>query len=216
MQITSPRTLLPNGHRDATMVLVAYRHGLRVAELVDRRRDQVDFRAGTLKSVESGGARPARTRSSATNCANRPWQATVWPDPSTQTVRESRAIRRGEGHARKPPRSLWWSRDRAPGETHGQLCTKMELSAKEKFAVRDTLSGSSMPYILWLHTPKHALNSSHFERRIAPDLQSVLTDCGERSVRRFASLRALKNIGRKRCIDAHSLLQLRLLRLSPL
>jgi integrase len=36
------------GHRDATMVLVAYRHGLRVAELVDLRWDQVDFATGTL------------------------------------------------------------------------------------------------------------------------------------------------------------------------
>src|SRR5215472_10814433 len=31
------------GHRDATMILVAYRHGLRVAELVDLRWDQVDL-----------------------------------------------------------------------------------------------------------------------------------------------------------------------------
>ena len=37
-----------HGHRDATMILVAYRHGLRVSELVDLRWDQVDFRAATL------------------------------------------------------------------------------------------------------------------------------------------------------------------------
>jgi integrase len=36
------------GHRDATMILVAYRHGLRVAELVDLRWEQVDFRTATL------------------------------------------------------------------------------------------------------------------------------------------------------------------------
>ena len=36
------------GHRDATMILVAYRHGLRVAELVDLRWDQVDFRTANL------------------------------------------------------------------------------------------------------------------------------------------------------------------------
>ena len=36
------------GHRDATMLLVAYRHGLRVSELVDLRWDQVDFRTATL------------------------------------------------------------------------------------------------------------------------------------------------------------------------
>jgi site-specific recombinase XerD len=36
------------GHRDATMVLVAYRHGLRVSELVDLRWDQVEFRTATM------------------------------------------------------------------------------------------------------------------------------------------------------------------------
>jgi len=33
-----------HGHRDATMVLVAYRHGLRASELTDLRWEQVDFR----------------------------------------------------------------------------------------------------------------------------------------------------------------------------
>jgi site-specific recombinase XerC len=32
-----------NGHRDATMILVAYRHGLRAAEVVALRWDAVDF-----------------------------------------------------------------------------------------------------------------------------------------------------------------------------
>jgi site-specific recombinase XerD len=36
------------GHRDATMILVGYRHGLRVSELVDLRWDQVEFRTATL------------------------------------------------------------------------------------------------------------------------------------------------------------------------
>jgi type 1 fimbriae regulatory protein FimB/type 1 fimbriae regulatory protein FimE len=36
------------GHRDTTMILVAYRHGLRAAELVDLRWDQVEFRTATL------------------------------------------------------------------------------------------------------------------------------------------------------------------------
>jgi type 1 fimbriae regulatory protein FimB/type 1 fimbriae regulatory protein FimE len=36
------------GHRDATMILVAYRHGLRASELVGLRWDQVDFRTATL------------------------------------------------------------------------------------------------------------------------------------------------------------------------
>ena len=37
-----------HGHRDATMILLAYRHGLRAAELVDLRWEQIDFAAATL------------------------------------------------------------------------------------------------------------------------------------------------------------------------
>jgi integrase len=36
------------GHRDATMILVAYRHGLRVSELVDLRWDQIEFTSATM------------------------------------------------------------------------------------------------------------------------------------------------------------------------
>ena len=36
------------GHRDATMVLIAFRHGLRAAELVDLRWEQVDLKGGVL------------------------------------------------------------------------------------------------------------------------------------------------------------------------
>jgi len=36
------------GHRDATMILIAYRHGLRASELVDLRWDQIDFEQATL------------------------------------------------------------------------------------------------------------------------------------------------------------------------
>jgi type 1 fimbriae regulatory protein FimB/type 1 fimbriae regulatory protein FimE len=44
------------GHRDATMILVAYRHGLRVSELCALRWDQVDFARGLLhvRRVKSG------------------------------------------------------------------------------------------------------------------------------------------------------------------
>jgi type 1 fimbriae regulatory protein FimB/type 1 fimbriae regulatory protein FimE len=35
-------------HRDATMILVAYRHGLRASELTDLRWDQVDFASANL------------------------------------------------------------------------------------------------------------------------------------------------------------------------
>src|SRR5262249_9053791 len=43
-------------HRDATMTLVAYRHGLRPAELVDLRWDQLDFKTAILhvRRVKAG------------------------------------------------------------------------------------------------------------------------------------------------------------------
>jgi integrase len=41
-------------HRDATMILLAYRHGLRVSELVGLRREQVDLRQGLLHRRKNG------------------------------------------------------------------------------------------------------------------------------------------------------------------
>ena len=45
-----------HGHRDATMVLVAFRHGLRAAELVTLRWDAIDFAHGRLhvRRLKSG------------------------------------------------------------------------------------------------------------------------------------------------------------------
>src|SRR4029434_124279 len=37
------------GHRDATMILLGYRHGLRASELCDLQWSQVDFNSGTLR-----------------------------------------------------------------------------------------------------------------------------------------------------------------------
>ena len=44
------------GQRDATMILVTYRHGLRAAELVDLRWSQVDF---DNRGYTCGGSRTA-------------------------------------------------------------------------------------------------------------------------------------------------------------
>ena len=45
-----------HGHRDATMLLVAFRHGLRASEVCDLRWDQVDFNGAVLhvRKVKSG------------------------------------------------------------------------------------------------------------------------------------------------------------------
>ena len=44
------------GQRDATMVLMAYRHGLRCSELVALRWDQVDLEAGRLQVIRRKGS----------------------------------------------------------------------------------------------------------------------------------------------------------------
>ena len=41
-----------NGHRDATMILIAYRHGLRASELCGLRWDQIDLNSGRLHVQE--------------------------------------------------------------------------------------------------------------------------------------------------------------------
>jgi type 1 fimbriae regulatory protein FimB/type 1 fimbriae regulatory protein FimE len=44
------------GHRDATMLLVAYRHGLRASEICDLRWEQIDWNSATLhvRRVKNG------------------------------------------------------------------------------------------------------------------------------------------------------------------
>jgi integrase len=48
-----------NGHRDATMLLLAYRHGLRASELVDLRWDQIDFETASLAVRRAKKGSPA-------------------------------------------------------------------------------------------------------------------------------------------------------------
>jgi integrase len=70
------------GHRDALMVLLAFRHGLRPGEIVDLRWDQVDFKGATLhvRRLKNG-------------------------TPSTHplTGRELRALRRHQRESAKSP-----------------------------------------------------------------------------------------------------------------
>ena len=47
------------GHRDATMILVGFRHGLRASEVVDLRWDQVDFNRAVLHVRRVKGGTPS-------------------------------------------------------------------------------------------------------------------------------------------------------------
>jgi type 1 fimbriae regulatory protein FimB/type 1 fimbriae regulatory protein FimE len=48
-----------HGARDATLILLAYRHGLRVSELIDLRWEQVDLERGTLHVNRKKSGDPA-------------------------------------------------------------------------------------------------------------------------------------------------------------
>ncbi len=49
-----------HGHRDATLILLAYRHGLRVSELVALRSEQIDLKPGLCTSTGSRTGWPPR------------------------------------------------------------------------------------------------------------------------------------------------------------
>ena len=57
-----------NGHRDACMILIAYRHGLRARSLSICAGSRCTSAAPTSMSAGARRARPARTRSAAENC----------------------------------------------------------------------------------------------------------------------------------------------------
>jgi len=85
------------GHRDATMILLAFRHGLRASELVDLRWEQVDLKGGVLhiRRVKQGS-----------------------PATHPLTGRELRALRRLERQAAGSP-FVFMSERGAPFSTRG-------------------------------------------------------------------------------------------------
>jgi site-specific recombinase XerD len=86
------------GHRDSTMILLAYRHGLRAAELVDLRWDQIDFTQAVLhvRRVKKGS-----------------------PSTHPLTGRELRALRRLEREATIKSPFVFVSERGAPLSTAG-------------------------------------------------------------------------------------------------
>lgn len=57
--ITAAKGVGRHGHRDATLILIAFRHGLRVGELVALRWDQVDLKQGLLHVRRSKNGSPS-------------------------------------------------------------------------------------------------------------------------------------------------------------
>ena len=98
-----------NGHRDATMVLVAYRHGLRAGELVTLRWDAIDFAHGRLhvsrlKGSAEVGSSVVRPRAAGAT----PAQARAGPGVAVYLhVRARRAVHDRRAFARWSPGSAW-------------------------------------------------------------------------------------------------------------
>src|SRR5215470_7292633 len=56
------------GHRDATMILVAYRHGLRASEVCDLQWQQIELSEGRLHVHRIKNESPVCTQSGVTRC----------------------------------------------------------------------------------------------------------------------------------------------------
>ena len=68
------------GRRDATMILTAYRHGLRAIELVDLRWDQIDFpwlSAGSSRAARAHTPSRAMNYAPSVGCSGSRAQATL-------------------------------------------------------------------------------------------------------------------------------------------
>ena len=105
-----------HAHRDATMVLLAYRHGLRVAELVAPRWDSVDFGHGRLHVNRAKAGSPA-----------------VHP----LSGRELRALRRLKREQEPESPFIFTSERGAPFTTAGfrKLVSRLGVAAKLEFPV---------------------------------------------------------------------------------
>jgi integrase len=66
--IKAATTMGRHGVRDATLILIAYRHGLRVSELVALRWDQVDLAQGLVHIARRKNGVPPCIHFEAQNC----------------------------------------------------------------------------------------------------------------------------------------------------
>jgi len=57
--MAAARKITRHGHRDATLILLGYRHGLRVSELVSLRWQQVDLQQGVLHVTRAKNGTPS-------------------------------------------------------------------------------------------------------------------------------------------------------------
>src|ERR1700742_4490053 len=81
--VAAARKFSRHGHRDATMILIGFRHGLRVSELCDLQWLSIAFETGpcTCGALKAAKRRPIQ--SSATNCGRCENSSASRPRPSS-------------------------------------------------------------------------------------------------------------------------------------
>ena len=147
------------GHRDATMILVAYRHGLRASELVDLRWDQVEFRTATLhvRRVKQGTPSTHPILGDELRALRRLQREQEPKSPSCSP--------RSAGPPSAPPGSPAWSSGRAgrPSWRSRRIRTCSDTPAATRWRTRGTTQGRCRP--TW--APQHPAHGA--VHRAAPD-----------------------------------------------
>jgi Phage integrase family len=124
------------GHRDSTMILVAYRHGLRASELTDLRWDQIDFATATLhvRRVKQGS-------------------------PSTHPILgdELRSLRRLQQEQGPKSPFVFTSERGSPFTTAGfaRMVERAGVEAKFGFKVTSTHAAARLRVRIGLQGPRH-------------------------------------------------------------
>jgi integrase len=125
------------GHRDATMLLVAYRHGLRASELVDLRWDQVEFRTATLhvRRVKHGTPSTHPILGDELRVLRRYSASRILSRPSCSPL--------SAGHPSAPPGSPAWSSGWAgkPSWPSRRTRTCLDTPAAMRWRTRGTIQG---------------------------------------------------------------------------
>jgi integrase len=118
-----------HGHRDSTMILICYRHGLRASEVCDLRWDQIIFSGGNLhvRRVKSGTA------------ASHPLGGS-----------ELRALRKLKREQEPPSPFVFVSERRAPFSTEGfaRMLQRAAKAAKMPFSIHSHMLRHACGYKL--------------------------------------------------------------------
>ena len=110
--MTTARKRSRYGHRDATTILIAYRHGLRVSELCRLEWSQIDFESGLLHVAGAPAVRAASAfRCTRTCCVTRaakksPMRATTPAPSSSISATRISATRSATASCPAPPSTI--------------------------------------------------------------------------------------------------------------